>query len=110
MYVANTQDHARAARPPGQRPPGHPNAERQDVKSQANPDSDNYLGEPPAEVTDLVANLIEAAVAVEPAVTAWQETGCEDPLSLDCGAAESLAMDLAVGDLTEAFDAWAPYL
>lgn len=75
-----------------------------------NADSDNYLGEPPAELTDLVANLIEAAVPVEPAVTAWQETGCEDPLSLDCGAAESRAMVMAVGDLTEAFDAWAPYL
>jgi hypothetical protein len=75
-----------------------------------NPDSDNYLGEPSAEVSDLVGNLIEAAGAVEPAVTAWQETGCEDPLSLDCGVVESLEMDRAVGDLTQAFDSWAPYL
>lgn len=74
------------------------------------PDVDHYLGDPPAEVSDLVGNMIEAAAAVEPAVTDWQDTGCDDPLSLECGVVESLAMDSAVDDMTQAFDAWAPYL
>jgi ABC-type phosphate transport system substrate-binding protein len=74
------------------------------------PDVDHYLGEPPAEIADLIDDTVETAEAVDPAVTTWQETGCDDPLSLDCGVVESLTMDMAVGDLTEAFDAWAPYL
>ncbi len=75
----------------------------------SNPGHSDYLGEPPAEIDRLVERTIEAAEDVEPAYEAYADTGCGDPYAEECRA-EAFAMRIAVGDLTSAYDAWAPYL
>lgn len=74
-----------------------------------NPDSPNYLGEPPAEIARLIGQTLEAAESVPGAVEAWQDSDCVDPLADEC-LGESLALRRAFGDLTAAYDSWRPYL
>jgi hypothetical protein len=67
------------------------------------------LGEPSAEIAQLVADTETAAADYVAAYHAWDATGCDDPLDLECGVSESFEMDRALDGLTRQFDAWSPY-
>lgn len=73
------------------------------------PDSPDYLGEPPAEISRLIDQTLEAAESVPAAVETWRDSDCVDPLADEC-LAEALNLRRAVGDLTAAYDSWRPYL
>lgn len=74
-----------------------------------NPDSPGYLGDPPAEVADLVERTLAAARAASDAVEAWLEAECADILDRAC-TVEARAMRWAVNDVTRSLDAWRPYM
>jgi hypothetical protein len=67
-----------------------------------------YIGEPPTEVKDLLAETETAASSVDPAVKAFQQAGCADPMDTAC-LTESIAMDSAVDELSRKLDAWNAY-
>lgn len=67
-----------------------------------------YIGEPPAEIESLLADTEIAASEVNPAVEAFQQAGCVDPMDSAC-LTEYIAMDSAVDELSGKLDAWAAY-
>lgn len=67
-----------------------------------------YVGEPPAEIRDLLSDTEDTASKVNPAVGAFQQAGCADPMDNAC-LSEYLAMDSAVDELSRKLDAWAVY-
>ena len=67
-----------------------------------------YIGEPPVEIEDLLADTEIAASKVNPAVEAFQKAGCTDPMDSAC-LTEYMAMDSAVDELSRKLDAWAAY-
>ncbi|MEU2200582.1 hypothetical protein [Isoptericola sp. NPDC019482] len=64
-----------------------------------NPDSDTYLGDPPAEIADLYESTFEAADAASVAVSDWENE-----------AATPMDATRAWDDLLTKFAEWEPYL
>lgn len=67
-----------------------------------------YVGEPPAEIADLLAETETAAAAVKGAAAALQAAGCADPMDLKCGK-QLVDLQIAIGDLSGKLDAWSVY-
>lgn len=70
--------------------------------------SPTYVGEPPAEIKNLLNETERAAGAVNPAVEEFQQAGCIDPMDEAC-LTEYVAMDSAVDELSRKLDAWSAY-
>jgi hypothetical protein len=67
-----------------------------------------YIGEPPAEIEDLLTATETAASKVNPAVGAFRKAGCTDPMEPAC-LSQYMAMDSAVDELSRKLDAWTAY-
>lgn len=67
-----------------------------------------YIGEPTAEIEDLLAATETAASKVNPAVASFQKAGCTDPMEPAC-LTQYIAMDSAVDELSRKLDAWSAY-
>src|SRR5690606_3723178 len=68
-----------------------------------------YLGEPPDEIASLVRQTVDAARQVQQAWGTHEQLDCSDPTASDCVMAK-VALTGFVDLLTEALDAWTPYL
>jgi hypothetical protein len=74
----------------------------------SNRSAPGYIGDPPAEIADLVQETEAAALAVQQASEALQaDTACDDPTALECG--EIVPMESTIDDLSGKLDAWSVY-
>jgi hypothetical protein len=67
-----------------------------------------YIGEPPEEIEDLVAETEDAGAAVGDAADELDAAGCADPMASDC-TTQLIALESAIDELTGKLDAWAVY-
>lgn len=78
------------------------------------PSSDLFIGEPPAELDDLIARTSGAAHLFSDLVESFEAAGCQTdtpaPEILDECNADLLRADGYARDLQGALEAWAPYL
>lgn len=68
-----------------------------------------YIGAPPKEIEQLVAETIESANALTAAATAANDADCAQVGSGQCSSLRSGTMR-AIANLERTIDAWAPYL
>lgn len=74
-----------------------------------NPDRPGYLGEPPTELVDLIAETQSAAAEVEDAFEQIDSKDCGDTGKGACGDIRGRAFR-SIGPLQSALRAWDPYL
>lgn len=67
-----------------------------------------YIGEPPEEIEDLVAETENAGAAVGAAADDLDAAGCADPMGSDC-MTQLIALESAIDELSGKLDAWAVY-
>ncbi|HET6918257.1 MAG TPA: hypothetical protein VFI46_02205 [Jiangellaceae bacterium] len=77
-----------------------------DPACQASARCSGYVGETPAEIAPLVADIEAAATDYSAAFESWDATSCTNPLDWHCGTDEAGAMFTALGALTRQFDVW----
>ena len=72
------------------------------------PDAPAYIGVPPEEIKDLLAETESAGEAVSLAADDLSSAGCLDPMDAAC-VTQLLALEMAIDELSGKLDAWAVY-